>query len=58
MKAYLWSPYSRTYHRRDALTERCNVDALTHRREADDPPRGKTLCRHCEAQAAWEQAQP
>lgn len=56
MKRFIWSPYSSRFHDRLHLTERCQTDQLTHRREADDPPHGKTLCRHCEAQAAWDQA--
>lgn len=47
MKMYLWSPYSPVYHSRLGLTERCNTDALRHRREGDTPPANKRPCQHC-----------
>lgn len=47
MKRYIWSPFSKRYHDREHLSEKCNTDQLKHRRTGERPPIGKVPCKHC-----------
>jgi hypothetical protein len=53
-RRFVWAPDANVYHDRLYDTEECNVDDIVRRQEGDEPPVGRTLCEHCQAQADFE----